>query len=237
MGLRKKELKFMIFILICIILFSTWNVYSNPELSNDDFIRFHVIANSDSDEDQQLKLKVRDGILAKINSELIQETMAQEFIELQASGDSANQEVEAKNSGIRVSLDLDKSREYIQENITEIEDTAERIIRENGYDYEAKAELGVKWIPKKTYGDVIFPAGNYEALNVTIGEGKGQNWWCVLFPPLCLIGAEEIAEQDEIVEDIYKDILLDKKYDPLIKERDKPATLKLKFKTLELIGE
>ncbi|MDD2190788.1 MAG: stage II sporulation protein R [Eubacteriales bacterium] len=239
MGLRKKELKFLIFILICIILFSTWNVYSNPELSNDDFIRFHVIANSDSDKDQQLKLKVRDGILAKINSELIQETMAQELTELQASGGLAKQEQEAdeKDSGIRVSLDLDKSREYIQENIIEIEDTAERIIKENGYDYEAKAELGVKWIPKKTYGDVIFPAGNYEALNVTIGEGKGQNWWCVLFPPLCLIGAEETVEQDEIVEDIYKDILLDKKYDPLTEKRDKPATLKLKFKTLELIGE
>ena len=145
----------------------------------------------------------------------------------------------AESSQARVSLDLEQSRKYIQENLTEIEDTAERIIRENGYDYSVKAELGVKWIPQKTYGNVIFPSGNYEALNITIGEGKGQNWWCVLFPPLCLIGAEppEDEELAEEAQEIYKDILLDERYEPLTEEREKPTILKLKFKTLELIDE
>ncbi|HWQ79979.1 MAG TPA: stage II sporulation protein R, partial [Anaerovoracaceae bacterium] len=240
MGLKRRQLKILLFILICILLYSTWTIVSNQsELSNDDFIRFHVIANSDSAEDQALKLKVRDGVLAKINSELVRETMAQELAVFQVSGAAVMNRPEDEGGQARVSLDLEQSRKYIQENLTEIEATAERIIQENGYQYPVKAELGVKWIPQKTYGNVIFPSGNYEALNVTIGEGKGQNWWCVLFPPLCLIGAEP-ADDDELAEEaqeIYKEILLDKKYEPLTEEREKPATLKLKFKTLELIDE
>lgn len=240
MGLRKKQLRMLFLILVCILLYSTWTIVSSQsKLSNDDFIRFHVIANSDTDGDQQLKLKVRDGVLAKINNELVEEAMAQELAVFQTSGAAVMSQTEEESSKTRVSLDLEQSRKYIQENLTEIEDTAERIIRENGYDYSVKAELGVKWIPQKTYGNVIFPSGNYEALNITIGEGKGQNWWCVLFPPLCLIGVEppEDEELTEEAQEIYKDILLDKRYEPLTEEREKPTTLKLKFKTLELIDE
>lgn len=240
MGLRKKQLRMLFLILVCILLYSTWTIVSSQsKLSNDDFIRFHVIANSDTDEDQQLKLKVRDGVLAKINNELVKEAMAQELAVFQTSGAAVMSPAEEESNQTRVSLDLEQSRKYIQENITEIEDTAERIILENGYDYSVKAELGVKWIPQKTYGNVIFPSGNYEALNITIGEGKGQNWWCVLFPPLCLIGVEPPEEEElsEEAQEIYKDILLDERYEPLTEEREKPTTLKLKFKTLELIDE
>jgi stage II sporulation protein R len=240
LGLRKRQIKIIFLILICILLYSTWTIASSQsKLSNEDFIRFHVIANSDSDEDQALKLKVRDGVLAKINNELVKETMAQELAEFQTSGAAVMSRTEGDSNQTHVSLDLEQSRKYIKDNLTEIEKTAERIIRENGYEYPAKAELGVKWIPQKTYGNVIFPSGNYEALNITIGEGKGQNWWCVLFPPLCLIGAEppEDEELAEEAQDIYKDILLDKKYEPLTEERKEPTTLKLKFKTLELLDE
>ncbi|MDD4564621.1 MAG: stage II sporulation protein R [Eubacteriales bacterium] len=248
MESRKKQIKFLIFILICVLLYSTWTVYGKPELSNDDFIRFHVIANSNSKEDQQLKLKVKDEILAKINSELVLETMAQDLADYQASNADLTQGMNEKGDKTQVSLDLEQSRNYIQENIIEIEEKAEEIIKENGYDYTVKAELGVKWIPEKRYGDVVFPAGNYEALNITIGEGKGENWWCVLFPPLCLIGAEEnidekttqntyTEDQIRMVKETYQDAMLDKKYKPLLEERDNPVTLKLKFKTLEIIGE
>ena len=72
-----------------------------------------------------------------------------------------------------------------------MEETAEAVIKKNGKKYTAQADLGVRWIPAKTYGDLYFPAGNYEALNVTLGKGEGQNWWCVLFPPLCLIEDNE----------------------------------------------
>lgn len=240
MGLRRKQLRMLFFLLVCVLLYSTWAIASSQnKLSNDDFIRFHVIANSDSKEDQELKLKVRDGILAKINSELVEEAMAQELTTFQTSGAAVMNGVGEGSNETRVSLDLEESRKYIQENLAEIENAAERIIQENGYEYPVKAELGVKWIPQKSYGNVIFPSGNYEALNITIGEGKGQNWWCVLFPPLCLIGAEP-PDDEQLAKDaqeIYKDVLLDKKYQPLTEEREKPTTLKLKFKTLELIDE
>lgn len=241
MGLGKKQQRILFLLLVCILLYTTWTIVSSQsKLSNEDFIRFHVIANSDSEEDQQLKLKVRDAVLAKINSELVEEAMAQDLVEFQTSGTAVMSRTEEESSQTRVSLDLEQSRKYIQENLTEIEETAERVIRENGYEYSVKAELGVKWIPQKSYGNVIFPSGNYEALNITIGKGKGQNWWCVLFPPLCLIGAEapedDEAEAEE-AQDIYKDILLDKKYEPLTAENEEPTTLKLKFKTLELIDE
>lgn len=240
MGLRKKQLRILFFILICLMLYSTWTIASSQsKLSNDDFIRFHVIANSDSEEDQQLKLAVRDGVLAKINNELVQEAMAQDLADFQTSGAAGMSRPEEEADQSRVSLDLEQSRKYIQENITEIEETAKQIISDNGYEYDVKAELGVKWIPQKTYGNVIFPSGNYEALNIVIGEGKGQNWWCVLFPPLCLIGAEapEDEEAAQEAQEIYQDILLNEKYEPLTEEREKPTTLKLRFKTLELIQE
>lgn len=240
MGLRKKHNKILFFLLICILLYSIWMITGNQrELSNDDFIRFHVIANSDSEEDQALKLAVRDGVLTKINNDLVQETMARELTEYQASEAAVMSWTDADSGNTRVSLNLEQSRKYIQENLDEIEATAERIVRENGYQYPVKAELGVRWIPKKTYGNIIFPSGNYEALNLTIGNGEGHNWWCVLFPPLCLIGAEPPDDEKLAAEEqeLYKEILLDDKYEPLTEKREKPTTLKLKFKTLELIDE
>lgn len=120
-------------------------------------IRLHVIANSDSKQDQALKLKVRDGIL--------------EFMDGQQN--------------------IDDARAYISENLEEIERIADRIIAESGFDYPAKAKLKVTFIPQKSYEDLTLPAGNYEALNVTLGEGDGHNWWCVIFPQLCLIGKKD----------------------------------------------
>lgn len=95
----------------------------------------------------------------------------------------------------------DETRDYLKNDIDRLETIANGVIASEGYDYTAKADLGVRYIPEKTYGDITFPAGNYEALNITIGEGLGQNWWCVLFPPLCLLdeGTEdmEFASEEE----------------------------------------
>ena len=270
MGLRRKQIRILFLLLLCILVYSAWTIYSSQNnLSNEDFIRFHVIANSDSSEDQQLKLKVRDGVLAKINSELVREAMAKSMSDYKDAGTDSNSSVasdelavstqssrlsgskEASDwedsgpesepgvNGTRVSLDLEQSRMYIRDNLKEIEKTAKRIINENGYDYDVKAELGVKWIPRKAYGEVIFPSGNYETLNITIGKGEGKNWWCVLFPPLCLIGVESDEEEQDAEEaqELYKEILLDHKYDPLMQEYDEPTTLKLRFKTLELLNK
>ena len=81
----------------------------------------------------------------------------------------------------------EETEEFLKDNLDRLEKIAEGVIASEGYDYSAAADLGVRYIPEKTYGDITFPAGNYEALNITIGKGQGENWWCVLFPPLCLL--------------------------------------------------
>lgn len=241
MKLKKKELKLLFLIALAVFGYCSWvlqikEAQAGGSLSNDDFIRFHVIANSDSAEDQALKLKVRDGLLAAINEDMAVEAQGK------ASGNEP------------VSLDIDSSREYIRGHLAKIERTARTIIRENGYDYGVKANLGVRWIPEKTYGNLTFPAGNYQALNVTIGSGDGQNWWCVLFPPLCLIdpdspqsaaeaydamdAAEVFSQAGANVDGFYSQALLDGKYKELMKaaEGKDQTTVKLKFKSAELLN-
>lgn len=133
----------------------------------EGIVRLHVLANSDTVEDQALKLKVRDAVI--------------EYMEKQDDLNSAGE-----------------AREYLSENLNRLEKIAEGVIASEGYDYSARADLGVRYIPEKAYGGITFPAGNYEALNITIGRGEGENWWCVLFPPLCLL-EEGTATDDEVV--------------------------------------
>lgn len=137
-------------------------------------IRLHVIANSDKDFDQELKLKVRDRLLT---------------------------EMEGKNG-------IDEARKYINDNLSHMEDAAEEVIQEEGFSYSAKARLGVTFIPEKSYEDITLPAGQYEALTVTIGSGKGHNWWCVIFPQLCIpekyTESEKIEIKSKIMEIIHK---------------------------------
>ena len=219
MKLKKKQLRLMFLILLSLLAYSCWISGSRTQiLSNEDFIRFHVVANSNSPVDQELKLIVRDGLLRSINEGLAAETMAI-----------------AGSEQSKVTLDIDRSREFIEENLTELEREARRILSKEGCSYPIKANLDVAWIPQKTYGDITFPAGNYNALTVTIGEGQGENWWCVLFPPLCLIGLS--PEGNAEMEDLYKEAILEEKYRVLLEEPEKPKTLELKFKVLELLEQ
>ena len=193
----------------------------NEMLSNEDFIRFHVVANSDSEEDQALKLKVRDRLIEKINSELAH---------MAVSEADANDE--------KASLDITEARVYIEQRLREIEAAAEQIVREEGYDYDVRAEFGVSWIPEKTYGSVTFPAGNYEALKIFIGEAEGHNWWCVLYPPLCLIDSSYSGSLKQDERDIMKDAVMSERYRGLTEAAasGRPASmLHLRFKTLEAL--
>lgn len=90
---------------------------------------------------------------------------------------------------------VDETRAFLNSNLDSFEKIAEGIIASQGSHYTAKASMGIRYIPEKNYGDMTFPAGNYEALNITIGSGEGENWWCVLFPPLCLL--EEGTTEDD----------------------------------------
>ncbi|HPO05071.1 MAG TPA: stage II sporulation protein R [Bacillota bacterium] len=217
MKKRKRRILFLIALSLfayCCFVFKD----SATTLTNEDFIRFHVIANSNSPSDQQLKLTVRDGLLRSINDGLAAETMAM-----------------VKPDKTKATLDIDRSKEFIEENLAEFVQEAQAILKREGCSYPVKAELGTAFIPKKTYGKITFPAGNYNALTVTIGEGRGENWWCVLFPPLCLIGLT--PEEGANMEELYKEAILDEKYRFLLEDTQKPKTLKLKFKVLELMEE
>ena len=109
-------------------------------------------------------------------------------------------------------------REYIEDNLPRIESWAKQAVISQGFDYDVTASTGIRHIPAKYYDELFFPEGNYEALTLSIGEGKGQNWWCVVFPPLCMVDSENSVYNEELG----------------ITEEDK---LILKFKTQELIDD
>lgn len=123
----------------------------------DESIRLRIIANSDSVADQMVKKKVRDRIIERISSWAT--------------------ELES----------LEEARTRIRERLPELEKLVDEELKRWGMEYTSQIELGVVPFPTKIYGNEVYPAGNYEALRVQLGEAKGQNWWCVLFPPLCFV--------------------------------------------------
>lgn len=139
-----------------------------PEMSTrageEKFIRLHVVANSDNPADQELKLKVKDAVSAFLENNL-----------------AAVQNTE-------------EARRVVYQNLSVLEEVARAEAAAAGQDYEVKAEMGTFSFPHKNYGSFILPAGDYEAVRVVIGSGRGANWWCVLFPPLCFITASGNAD-------------------------------------------
>ncbi|MHC1681627.1 MAG: stage II sporulation protein R [Clostridiaceae bacterium] len=159
--MKKLSIFIIIGIFILLLIPSGGQAQAQGEISQQEIaeklIRFHVIANSDSDEDQALKLKVRDEILKYITPKL------------------------------QNSKSLNESREIIKNNDNKIKKIALDIIRKNGYNYNVTSTLGQFNFPVKEYGNIILPEGTYEAYRVVIGSGEGKNWWCVMFPPLCFV--------------------------------------------------
>ena len=129
--------------------------------TSDQLIRFHVLANSDSEQDQALKRAVRDAILKDVSPRLA------------------------------VSKSLDESRQILKKVRPDMESIGRSVVKMGGKDYSVRTEYGYFPFPTKSYGSLVLPAGDYEALRVVIGEGQGSNWWCVLFPPLCFIDIDQ----------------------------------------------
>lgn len=175
--------------LIISCLFSTVSFASNCENIRENVLRMHVIANSDSKEDQELKLKVRDAVL------------------------------QAGKEYFDGSIDATRAEEVLLPKKSELERTAKDVIIQNGFDYDVSIYIGKANFPTRTYeSKITLPAGEYEAVNVTIGEGKGHNWWCVMFPPMCL----PACESDTKIEDILtKDELEIVESDPKLEPRFK----------------
>lgn len=131
---------------------------------------------------------------------------------------------------------VDKTREHLEGNLDRLEAIANGVIAAEGYNYTAKADIGVRYIPEKNYGDITFPAGNYEALNITLGDGDGENWWCVLFPPLCLLdeGTENVLSENGLSED---DISDDEISDEELAALTENQRLQLRWKLIELLNK
>lgn len=144
---------------------------------SEKVLRLHVLANSDSQDDQDLKLKVRDKILKSCG----------EYF-----GSSKN---------------LEEAMEIAKINIPLVLEEAKNEILSNGYNYDVKAEIVRMNFNTRNYGQVVLPAGRYYAVRVTIGEGKGRNWWCVMFPPMCLPAAQEKKELEDVLNPDEVDIV------------------------------
>ena len=149
-----------------------------------EILRFHVIANSDSEKDQNLKLKVKEGILNMLCPMLSEATTKNE------------------------------AKSIIYNHIKEVETEANKIIAKEGYHYKSQAVLGKTTFPIKQYGDMVVPAGEYEAFRILLGEAKGKNWWCIMFPTLCYVDEvfDVITEENKAQ---FKEILTKEEYESL----------------------
>lgn len=197
---RKKKL-ICVILSVCISLVLTGSIVARriesveakvsetqQKLAREVF-RFHVLANSDSGEDQELKLKVRDAVLAYMKSDM-------------KNGAAGNPDEPS----------AEETKQWARDHLDEIERTAEETIREEGYSYGAKAMVQMCHFPDKTYGDITFPEGSYEALRIEIGKAKGHNWWCVLYPNLCFMSTTCAVVSDEGKEEL-KEVLTDDEYE------------------------
>ena len=162
-----------------------------------EIIRFHVLANSDSDEDQALKMQVKEAVIAQMEPIL------------------------------KDAQDITETRALIKKFLPEIKKMAVKEIEKAGYDYPVSAKLTECYFPMKSYGDCTFPAGRYEALRICIGKAEGKNWWCVLYPNLCFIDSiHAVVPEDQkeelknvLTEEEYESLFDWKKSDFKIKTR------------------
>lgn len=156
-----KQFKSWIILIILICIYTFFCAYSYVQAVSSDLktsvFRLHVIANSDSDEDQELKYIVRDNLLDYMNEICADCSTKEEAIKI------------AKN------------------NLNSFKKIAKETVKNEGYSYDVNVEIGEFEFPTKSYGDISLPAGIYDALEVKIGNANGHNWWCVMFPPLCFV--------------------------------------------------
>ena len=171
---------------------------------SDSVFRLHVIANSDSEADQNLKYTVRDALLAYMNDLCANCTSKEEAISIAS------------------------------EHLEDFKQIALNTIQAEGFNYSVNVRIGNFDFPTKHYGDISLPAGSYDALRVEIGEAKGQNWWCVMFPPLCFVDASSGIVPEESKEDL-ENTLTDEEFS-IVSDNDSNLGFQLKFKILEILN-
>ena len=216
MKVRIIKVRLVILILSLIAIISIMSISIKNEADKIDnvsesykekLIRFHVIANSDTEEDQELKLKVRDEIISYLQPKL-------------------------ENSS-----SIEESEKIITSEYDNLQSISRETILDNGYEYDVKVGIEYSNFPTKQYSNVILPAGEYKALKVVIGEGKGKNWWCVMFPPLCFVD-EENGVIDKSTDEKLQSVLDEEEYNlNTTKNKEEGNVVKFKFKIVEVVKD
>ena len=202
MNILKKFI--IIFILLSIFIYISAISYVNAVSKDlkESVFRLHIVANSNSPEDQNLKYKVRDNVINYMNTICCN----------------------AKTKSEAIQISKNHSEDFYK--------IAKKTVEENGFSYDVKLNFGNYDFPTKNYGDISLPAGNYDALKIELGNGSGQNWWCVMFPPLCFVDISSGIVPDESKSSL-KDSLSNEEEYILINE-EKSSNIKLKFKLIEM---
>lgn len=178
--------------------FSCTYFTASAETVKEDVVRLHILANSDSEIDQEVKIKVRDALL-ETNASILGHDVTKE-----------------------------NAKEHFENSKDILLETVKKTLKENGFSYDVKITLQEEYFKTRTYGELIFPAGQYTALKVILGQGEGKNWWCVMFPPLCIPAADGI-ETNETTADY-----LTKSGEKIVNGGEKYI---VKFKLLEIYEE
>lgn len=194
--MKRLELAMLIGMIIAVFSTGFCSFAEEYEDITDTVFRLHILANSDSPEDQELKLKIRDAILNECSYLF----------------ENCN--------------NAEESAEIAEKNMKLIKETAERVVFENGKSYAIDCEIDEMFFDKRVYNSITMPAGEYTALRIKIGEAKGKNWWCVMFPPLCIPVATGVIEE-------YDDVFTAEEIEML----NNPENYECKFYILELIDK
>lgn len=215
--IKKIDLALIIGMIITLLFCSVKGFAQELDGMSGKVVRLHILANSDSDEDQALKIKVRDEIIKK-SGEMFEESSSRK-----------------------------QTEQIIINNIDDIKKTAQQVVYDNGYDYKVNCNLENIYFTERVYDNITMPAGYYDALRITIGEAKGHNWWCVLYPQLCIapsIDKKSLeqykknfeSDNSKIEEKVQMNIDKDELDYFNEKEKDileKPKKYKVKFKCVE----
>lgn len=191
-----KLLRKSIFLAVVLTVLLTMTCFAGQcESISDRVLRLHVLANSDSQEDQALKLKVRDKVL------------------------------ECSAHMLDGARDRSQAEALTKENLAQLQQAAQAEVYAQGYDYPVSVELTNMRFNTRVYESVTLPAGDYDALRVSIGSAQGKNWWCVMFPPMCLPAAEQSKELQDVLDPAQMEIV------------EGGSQYEVKFKTIEIIED
>ena len=197
--MRKKIILSAIIIVAALIGFKSYQKHEIQQSIAHKILRFHVLANSDSDADQNVKKQVRDAV----------GTYLRPYLE--------------------ECSDMEMTREVVNEPMQEVIEVSKDVLRDNGFTYNVTAEITHTDFPEKVYGEYTFPAGEYEALEIRLGNGEGHNWWCVLYPNMCFKGTVYEVVEDEACKEL-KEVLSPKEYETVFNK----GNYEIRFKILEI---